>query len=1023
MTSAPPKIVSRLFGKLDARRHLTSGCVPWPIAGAATADNPTGFTANWSSSIGAAGYQLYVSTDAGFASGFVAGYNPKLVSVTSNVLTGLAIATPYYYRVSAVNASGPSGMSASVSVTTQSPPPVANPATAITTTSFQANWVASPGASGYELDISSDNFSSFLTGYNSKAISVLSDNVTGLSPNTSYQYQVRAESTGVSGNSNYISVLTLPDAPVVSVSAVTGTSFTASWGSVSGITTYALDLSTDNFATVLAGYDNVPVNGTSTNLTGRTPGTTYQVRVRTVNATGPSANSNVVSVLMIPPAPAVSVGTSVRDSSFTANWAASPGATDYFLDVATDNGFVAILSRFNNLHIVEANSPVTGLRPGAAYYYRVRASNATGTSGNSNTIVQFTVTVAPVSQPFTAQSSNSFIANWDPVSGADGYELDVSANSSFIDLIQGYNPETLSGGSNSQELVSLPAPGKYYYRVRAHNPGGVSANSAIKLAVTSANVGQTPAISVIENQNSTQSVKGSVSFGYGVITVVLSHRKILETNFTAESPATLSGSSIEIPINAGFLDDLGMEYYFTVTDELSRSSESPHAFVYTTFPFTPIPIIAQAVGGKAESYRIFSIPLQLSSTRIEDIFQPIIQQYGGIDKTQWRLVHYQNKKNVDYGGGLTTIDPGRGYWFNSLDPPQTVGVSGSVTQVNQRNGFVLSLDAGFTQIGNPLPFNVSWSDVLAQNATVAGISGVGSLYTYDAPRVAFNKNAAILKAWEGGFVHSDAAIQLTIPVTIKQARIGGGDRNEIKTSAIDQPEWFVPITITQGITYNTAIGPGMHPDAEPGYDRFDDFTMPRFVSYLEMNSYHPDYHTPKFSRDIVPTGTHYNWSYEVESNFDEQTAEMTWDNHSLGDNAAQLLLYDIAANMIVDMKKENSYRFGIHEKHSFKIFFGADEKSLSPDINGLGRAFPNPFNQSVTIPFISSAVGPDVVIAMYDMMGRKIRELANGRFEPGYHEAVWDGSDDQGGRVSEGVYIYRLSSSSAPAQMGRVVLK
>ncbi len=60
---------------------------------------------------------------------------------------------------------------------------------------------------------------------------------------------------------------------------------------------------------------------------------------------------------------------------------------------------------------------------------------------------------------------------------------------------------------------------------------------------------------------------------------------------------------------------------------------------------------------------------------------------------------------------------------------------------------------------------------------------------------------------------------------------------------------------------------------------------------------------------------------------------------------------------------------------------------------------------------------------MYDMMGRKIRELANGRFEPGYHEAVWDGSDDQGGRVSEGVYIYRLSSSSAPAQMGRVVLK
>src|SRR6185312_8277903 len=37
MVSAPPKIVSIDFGKLDAMRHLISGCVPWPMTGAATA--------------------------------------------------------------------------------------------------------------------------------------------------------------------------------------------------------------------------------------------------------------------------------------------------------------------------------------------------------------------------------------------------------------------------------------------------------------------------------------------------------------------------------------------------------------------------------------------------------------------------------------------------------------------------------------------------------------------------------------------------------------------------------------------------------------------------------------------------------------------------------------------------------------------------------------------------------------------------------------------------------------------------
>src|SRR5581483_3222901 len=36
IVSAPPKMVSRLFGKLDARRHLTSGR-PWAMEGAASA--------------------------------------------------------------------------------------------------------------------------------------------------------------------------------------------------------------------------------------------------------------------------------------------------------------------------------------------------------------------------------------------------------------------------------------------------------------------------------------------------------------------------------------------------------------------------------------------------------------------------------------------------------------------------------------------------------------------------------------------------------------------------------------------------------------------------------------------------------------------------------------------------------------------------------------------------------------------------------------------------------------------------
>jgi hypothetical protein len=57
------------------------------------------------------------------------------------------------------------------------------------------------------------------------------------------------------------------------------------------------------------------------------------------------------------------------------------------LDVATDAGFLATLSPYNNLDVGNLTSyGVTGLLEGTTYYYRVRAVSGGGTSGSSNTI-------------------------------------------------------------------------------------------------------------------------------------------------------------------------------------------------------------------------------------------------------------------------------------------------------------------------------------------------------------------------------------------------------------------------------------------------------------------------------------------------------------------------------------------------------------------------------------------------------------------------------------------------------------
>jgi len=51
-----------------------------------------------------------------------------------------------------------------------------------------------------------------------------------------------------------------------------------------------------------------------------------------------------------------------------------------------------------------------------------------------------------------------------------------------------------------------------------------------------------------------------------------------------------------------------------------------------------------------------------------------------------------------------------------------------------------------------------------------------------------------------------------------------------------------------------------------------------------------------------------------------------------------------------------------------------------------------------------------VLLTVYDMLGREVKQLVNGSLAAGRHSVQWDGSNERGEKAASGVYFYRLQA-------------
>ena len=189
------------------------------------------------------------------------------------------------------------------------------------------------------------------------------------------------------------------------------------------------------------------------------------------------ANARLLSTPPTPPAaPSALTATPLSTTQIRINWTDNADNETGFQIDRSPNGTTG----WTQIATAAANATSytnTGLSASTAYYYRVRSTNAGGTSANSNVATATTLVTlptAPSGLTATTLSSTEIRLNWtDNANNETGFQIDRSPNGT-----SGWTQiATVNGNVTTYTNSGLTAGTTYFYRVRSTNAAGASANS------------------------------------------------------------------------------------------------------------------------------------------------------------------------------------------------------------------------------------------------------------------------------------------------------------------------------------------------------------------------------------------------------------------------------------------------------------------------------------------------------------------------------------------------------------------
>jgi len=991
-----------------------------PLVNAGSQVTESSFVLSWATVSGANGYAVLLSKN-DLMVPQETGY-PKLVLGSPQTISGLAKATTYYAAVLALNSDGTGDVSDVVMVTTQDvsvPVPVLNAPTGITQTGFTITWGAVSGATAYRFDVAKDkDFINTVTQWLNISVPSAGATITNLTPNTAYYFRVKATAAGVEGDYAVSGeIKTLPQIPSVPVSlaatAIGPATFTAGWQAVSGADSYLLDVSTESgFGSYLAGYDDRELTGTTEVLTGLQPSTSYYYRVKAKNSAGESSYSTTQQATTTSGLAAVPVFTSTTDisvSGATLNWGASSGADSYRLDVSSGSSFTTFLDGYENLQVSGTSKSISGLSSGTTYYARLRAVTGYGSSSSSTPVSFLTLPAAPVATEVTGSQPTSFTASWQPVTGAGSYRLDVSTAETFSSYLSGFENLTVSG--TSQSVTGLTVHTTYFFRVRAANSSGMSANSNVVSVTLFPSVPSisTPTANPVQPSLGSNDVTLTAQIFNQPTQARLYYGNPAASTLTEIEMSKISADQYQAVIPASAVVKEGLVYRISATNERGTAwfpGENTLVSIQVIVPSTNIvteiiPVSSFPSGIQKETWNTLSLPFNGS------VSLPVIlgtQQMSNGEPVNWAAYTFSGVFN-----SVSTLTGGQAIFLYHKDGDgpnlikSAVEHAGSITTYDI-NAF------GNTQLANGWNL-VAWPYTFGAQVSVKDGSKIGSVWQMKAG--SWEKNTSV-KPFGGYAIYNktgSGGVKISDVLTWTNQSLAKRSASDL---AQYQADWLIRLGVSGGDFADRWNYIGVSRAAASGYDPVDELNpvAPGQVLDLAISEQAGDRVT-ELAASLKPAGSSLKtWAVTVKNAQPGKPVTLTWEAMDLPETET-VLLVNLSAKRTLPVTGDGSVTLGSESTIRLQILAGTEAQvsgavqGLKSDLTASFRLlpnYPNPFNPST---LISLEMGREdhLELAVFNSLGQKVKTLHSGRAEAGRHDFEWTARDDAGNPVASGVYF------------------